>query len=183
MSKNKYQNQTKSSQPASQPKSQKSQVTEQAKRPSVSPVRKLDSRYFSRKAYEALKAMATDENDPYYLKEKYHNKASGLIQGLTAYISTWGLHRLSGDVNKFLHNERTSEDTKYKGKVYKKFLENLKEISQHDFNVDSDKRLNEADLIHLPLKEYTALNRLAIRLANEWSFWASSILGEPDEND
>lgn len=179
--KSRSQSQSKGSQSSSNKNSQPK--SEKTKRSSASPVMKLDSRYFSREAYNALKAMATDENDPYHLNEKYHKKASGLVQGLTAYISTWGLHRLSGDINKFLHNKRTSENTEYKGKVYKKFLENLKEISKHDFDVDSDKRLNEADLIHLPLKEYTALNRLAIRLANEWSFWASSILGEPDEND
>jgi hypothetical protein len=29
--------------------------------------------------------------------------------------------------------------------------------------------------------EYTGLNRLAIELAKEWSFWATTILGEAEE--
>lgn len=129
---------------------------------------KLDSRKFSQEAHAALTAI---ENE---LDNKYHKKASSLIQGLTAYISTWGLHRLSGDAKKFLNGK--AEDTKYKGKVYKNFLSSLKSFSGHNFNVD-----DEGTLINMPLKEYTALNRLAIELAREWSFWASAVLGEPEE--
>ncbi|MEH2104388.1 hypothetical protein [Nostoc sp.] len=129
---------------------------------------KLDSRKFSQEAYAALTAIEKD------LDKKYHKKASSLIQGLTPYISTWGLHRLSGDAKKFLNGK--AEDTKYKGKVYKKFLSSLKSFSGQNFNVD-----DEGSLINMPLKEYTALNRLAIELAREWSFWASAILGEPEE--
>jgi hypothetical protein len=92
---------------------------------------------------------------------------------LSAYISTWGLHRLSGDAQKFLAG--TAEDTRYKGKVYQKFLKSLKAFSDRHFEVE-----NAGSLIHLPLREYTALNRLAIELAKEWSFWAPSILGEAD---
>jgi hypothetical protein len=129
---------------------------------------KLDSRKFSQEAYAGLIAVANE------LDKKYHQKASSLVQGLTAYISTWGLHRLSGDTKKFLNGR--AEDTKYKGKVYKRFLTSLKSFSAKDFNVD-----DEGSLINMPLKEYTALNRLAIELAREWSFWASAVLGEPEE--
>lgn len=81
---------------------------------------KLDSRHFSKKAYTALTSLAGD------LDSNYHKKASGLVQGLTTYISTWGLHRLSGDAKKF--EKGKAEDTKYKGKVYKDFLIALKEF-------------------------------------------------------
>ena len=137
-------------------------------------ITRLDTRYFSKKAYEALKSMAFDPKDDDYIDEKYYAKASGLVQGLSAYISTWGLHRLSGDAQKFLKG--TSEDTKYKGKVYRKYLKNLKDLTSIDFDVD-----NEGSLIHLHLRQYTALNRLAIQLAKEWSFWAASVLGEAKE--
>ncbi|KAB8313875.1 hypothetical protein SD81_040605 [Tolypothrix campylonemoides VB511288] len=137
-------------------------------------MRKLDSRKFSQEAYTALTAIATDTKDLYYLDKKYHKKASGVVQGLIAYISTWGLHRLSGDAKKFLNGK--AEDTKYKGKIYKKFLRSLKSFSGKNFNVD-----DEGSLLNMPLKEYTALNRLAIELAREWSFWASAVLGEPEE--
>ena len=96
------------------------------------------------------------------------------MQGLVAYISTWGLHRLSGDMKKFLAG--TAEDTRYKGKVYQKFLQKLKIFSGEDFDVD-----NEGSLIHLPLRKYTALNHLAIQLAKEWSFWAPAVLGEAEQ--
>lgn len=135
---------------------------------------KLDSRKFSQEAYTALNAIVADTQDPYYLDKKYHEKASGVVQGLTAYISTWGLHRLSGDAKKFLNGK--AEDTKYKGKIYKKFLRSLKSFSGKNFNVD-----DEGSLLKMPLKEYTSLNRLAIELAREWSFWASAVLEEPEE--
>ena len=129
----------------------------------------LDSREFSKEAHTALVELKEQLSAPYY------KKASGLIQGLTAYISTWGLHRLSGDMKKFLAG--TAEDTTYKGEVYKQFLERLKSYSGEDFDVD-----NEGSLIHLPLRTYTSLNRLAIQLAKEWSFWAVAVLGEAEES-
>lgn len=129
---------------------------------------KLDSRHFSKKAYEALTKLASN------LDSKYHKKASGLVQGLTAYISTWGLHRLSGDAKKF--EKGKAEDTKYKGKVYKDFLVALKDFQGATFNVD-----DEGCFINMSLKDYTAINRLAIELAREWSFWAPAILGEAEE--
>ncbi|CAD5988624.1 hypothetical protein PCC9214_05426 (plasmid) [Planktothrix tepida] len=137
-------------------------------------ITRLDPRDFSKKAYEALKSMAFEPKDDDYIDRKYHPRASGLVQGISAYISTWGLHRLSGDAKKFLGG--TSEDTKYKGKVYRKFLKSLKDLTSINFDVD-----NEGSLIHLHLRQYTALNRLAIQLAKEWSFWAASVLGEAKE--
>lgn len=137
---------------------------------------KLDSRQFSQDAYRAIIALRDDVSDPYHLTENHYRKASGLIQGLPAYISTWGLHRLSGDAKKFL-NPRTTEDTQYKGKVYRKFLVCLKDLSKQDFDPE-----DEGSLVNLsPLRDYTALNHLAIRLGREWSFWAPSVLGEAEE--
>ncbi|QLE59756.1 hypothetical protein [Nostoc sp. TCL26-01] len=143
---------------------------------------KLDSRDFSKKAYTALesfkdkKDQKSNKDNKTYLEKKYHKKASGLIQGLPAYISTWGLHRLSGDAKKFLNG--TAEDTTYKGKVYQKFLHSLKEFSEkHNFNPDDEKTL-----IRMPLREYTGLNHLAIQFAKEWSFWAAAVLGEAEDS-
>lgn len=134
---------------------------------------KLDSRYFSKKAHQGLNELRDilKEN----LGDNYYSKASNLVRGLTAYISTWGLHRLSGDAKKFLSG--TASDTKYKGYVYQKFLENLKSFSGSDFDVE-----DESTLINLPLKSYTGLNRLAIELAKEWSFWSVAVLGEPSND-
>lgn len=121
---------------------------------------KLDSRKFSQKAHTALTEMVTNKDSPYYLYNKDdHKKASALVQGLTAYISTWGLHRLSGDAKKFF-NGKEEKNTTYKGKVYKQFLTSLKSFSGSKFNVDE-----EGSLINMPLKEYTALNRLAIEFS------------------
>ncbi len=129
----------------------------------------LDPRKFSQEAHTALTELKAN------LEDRHHKKASGLVQGLTAYISTWGLHRLSGDMKKF--EAGTAEDTRYKGRVYRKFLEKLRTFSGADFDVN-----DEGTLIHLPLRNYTALNRLAIQLAKEWSFWVPSVLGEAEES-
>ncbi len=135
---------------------------------------KLDTRQFSQQAYQALISFKEQDDRSNYLEEKYRKKASGLIQGLPAYISTWGLHRLSGDAKKFLNG--TSEDTNYKGRVYRKFLNSLKDFSQEN-NFDPK---DESTLIQMDLRKYTALNHLAIQFAKEWSFWASAVLGEPE---
>ena len=135
---------------------------------------KLDSRKFSKEAHRALTEMVTNQDD-YYLSNDYRRRASGLVQGLTAYISTWGLHRLSGDAKKFLSGR--GEDTRYKGKVYKKFLVSLQSFSGTNFDVD-----NEGSLLGMSLREYTSLSRLAIELAREWSFWTPAVLGEPEDD-
>ena len=157
-----------------QPKqpSQPKQTQSQLAKPQVTnaPKMRLDSREFSKEAHTALVELKGKLSAPYY------KKASGLVQGLSAYISTWGLHRLSGDMNKFLAENR-AEDTTYKGEVYKQFLQRLKHYSGQDFDVD-----DEGSLIHLPLRTYTSLNRLAIQLAKEWSFWAVAVLGEAEES-
>jgi len=138
---------------------------------------KLDSRTFSQVAHgalvtlkEELKVRNPTEREP---EDKYYKKASGLVQGLPAYISMWGLHRLSGDMKKFETGK--AEDTKYKGKVYRMFLRNLKDFSQEDFNLEK-----ESSLINMELRKYTALNHLAIQLAKEWSFWSAAVLGEAE---
>lgn len=128
---------------------------------------KLDSRYFSQKAHGSLTELRSS------LGEGEHKKASSLVQGLSAYIATWGLHRLAGDRKKF--SGKRAEDTNYKGKVYAAFLGSLSSLSPETFDPE-----NEATLLHLPLRKYTALNHLAMRLAQEWSFWAVVVLGEGD---
>lgn len=163
-------------------------------------MKKLDSRQFSQEAHEALSSLipilsalaqsktedsmrtrtprpSVHEIDQEKAKklESYRKKSSGLVQGLPAYISTWGLHRLSGDAKKFLGGR--SEDTQYKGKVYEVFLMRLKAFSHHDTFQPDDER----SLLHLPLRDYTALNHLAMQLAKEWSFWASAVLGEAED--
>jgi hypothetical protein len=129
---------------------------------------KLDARKFSQEAHSSLVEIKAE------LGANYHKKASGLVQGLSTYISTWGLHRLSGDMKKF--EAGNAEDTLYKGRVYRKFLTKIQAFSGANFNVD-----NEGTLINMPLREYTALNHLAIKLAKEWSFWSSAVLGEAEQ--
>ena len=181
MSKNRYKNQPRSNKKPDSDQQNPNSFTQkeikgviQKTNYSMPQLQKLDSRTFSKEAHKALIEMTENEENKFYLKEEYRKKASALVQGLTAYISTWGLHRLSGDAKKFLQKE--SEDTKYKGKVYLKFLETLKTFSGIDFDVN-----NEGSLIHLPLREYTALNRFAIQFAKEWAFWTPSVLGQPED--
>lgn len=129
---------------------------------------KLDPRKFSQEAYSALVELrdGLDANDC--------GKASALVQGLVAYISTWGLHRLSGDAAKF--SGREEKGTGYKGKVYKAFLVRLQVFSQQPFDPN-----DQGALLNMNLTSYTALNRLAVRLAREWSFWSPAILGEAED--
>lgn len=156
-----------SPQKPSQAKPQENQANTQTSSPM-----KLDTRQFSLEAHEGLtrvKEKLTQE-----VGAEYCGNASNLVRGLTAYISTWGLHRLSGDMKKFLKG--TGSDTKYKGIVYQIFLTRLQTFSNGNFNPD-----DESTLIELPLREYTTLNRLSIQLAKEWSFWAVAVLGEAKE--
>jgi hypothetical protein len=165
----------------------------------------IDSREFSQQAYVALNDLKCQLNQlaeqvlvkelemkhrsttrPTQQKineraESYCKKSSSLVQGLSTYIATWGLHRLSGDAKKF--SAGTASDTQYKGMAYGLFLERLKSLSQEDFVLwsnGSDGK-DEKTLVNLDLRKYTALNRLAIRLAKEWGFWAASVLGEAEE--
>jgi uncharacterized protein YqgV (UPF0045/DUF77 family) len=126
---------------------------------------KLDTRDFSRAAYTGLKQVEQKVNS------KNHKKASSVVQGLPAYISTWGLHRLTGDGVKY-----QSGETAYKGQVYQEFLKTLQNLSQVAFAPN-----DPSTLIDMKLDIYTGLNRLAIELAREWSFWAVTILGEAEE--
>ena len=130
---------------------------------------KLDTRDFSHHAYKGLlkvKEQVRPNNDC--------KKASGIVQSISTYISTWGLHRLCGDGLKYM-NAR-SEDTRYKGQVYQEFLKTLQDLSQVSFAYD-----DASSLMDMDLKLYTGLNRLAIELAREWSFWAVPILGEAEQ--
>ena len=130
----------------------------------------LDTRHFSRVAYNGLEQVKQK------VRASDHKKASATVQSLSAYISTWGLHRLSGDGIKYMVSR--SEDTRYKGQVYQEFLRTLQLLSQVSFAPDDPSSLIEPSKMDLHV--YTGLNRLAISLAQEWSFWAVPILGEAE---
>jgi len=118
---------------------------------------KLDKRDFSKSAYQGLERIKGSINP------KNHKKASSVVQSLPSYISTWGLHRLAGDANKYL--KAKSDDTKYKGEVYSEFLKTLQDLSKVAFAPN-----DPSTLIGMHLSAYTGLNRLAIDLSREWSF-------------
>ncbi|MEQ8960939.1 MAG: hypothetical protein RLP02_23955 [Coleofasciculus sp. C2-GNP5-27] len=123
---------------------------------------KLDTRDFSRCAYNGLlkvKEMVNSDN---------YSQASSLVQSLPSYISTWGLYRLAGDGLKY-----QSRETNYKGQIYQHFLKTLQQLSHVPFAYD-----DPSTLLNLDIHAYTGLNRLAIELAREWSFWAEPLLGE-----
>lgn len=132
----------------------------------------LDTRDFSRLAYDGLNEVKKK------VRAGDYGKASSAVQGLPAYISTWGLHRLAGDLAKY--NKR-GEKTEYRGHVYQQFLLTLKKRSPIDFNPDKPEALINTLMNTTSLHEYTGLNRLAIELAREWSFWAVPVLGEAKE--
>jgi hypothetical protein len=129
---------------------------------------KLDTRDFSRHAYNGLLEVQKK------VRSSDHKKASAIVQGISEYISTWGLHRLCGDGLKFMNTR--SDDTRYKGQVYQQFLKTLQELSNIPFAYD-----DASNLISMDLQVYTGLNRLAIELAREWSFWVVPILGEAEQ--
>lgn len=129
---------------------------------------KLDPRDFSKSAYNGLGEAAK------VINSQYHKKASSIVQSLPAYISSWGLSRLAGDAKKY--SEAKSDETKYKGQVYLVFLKTLQSLTKVAFAPTEP-----ATLINMPLSTYAGLNRLAIELAREWSFWAVTILGEAED--
>lgn len=126
---------------------------------------KLDTRDFSHAAYKGLLEVKDKVNF------NNHKKASSVVQSLPSYVSTWGLHRLAGDGLKY-----QSGETKYKGQVYQQFLKTLQSLSQVPFAPDDPRTL-----FGMELQAYAGLNRLAIELSREWSFWATPILGEAEE--
>lgn len=130
---------------------------------------KLDTRSFSRYAFEALKLLRNN------IASEKHQKASAIVQGLPAYISTWGLHRLAGDGVKFSDPKK---ETAYKGQVYRAFLINLKTVSQSELDLTKPETLINSGAIDT--HHYLGLNRLAIELAQEWSFWSVAVLGEAE---
>ncbi len=132
---------------------------------------KIDTRDFSLAAYQGLEAVKTKVRNTDDCK-----KASGVVQSLPSYISTWGLHRLAGDGVKFNGTARSAE-TRYKGIVYQQFLETLQSLTSVEFTPNEPQTL----LIDMKLNDFTGLNKLAIALAYEWSFWAVPILGEAKE--
>lgn len=132
-------------------------------------MQKIDPRYFSKNAYEGLGEVKTA------IAPIYHTKASSIVQGLPSYIASWGLHRLAGDAIKYSDPNRPA-DTRYKGSVYRIFLEKLRTLGF----IECDLELL-AKIFEMPLPQYTQINRLAIELAREWSFWAVAILGEATE--
>lgn len=162
---------------------------------------KLDIRDFSRHSYQGLESVKQEILD-FWLEETRQDariatvdrltnkqrleaenkakadnkKASGAVQGLPSYISTWGLHRLAGDG--FKYNSTRSQATKYKGIVYQKFLINLQVVSHNQVNFTPNEPRTLIDITDI--HAYTGLNRLAIQLAKEWSFWAVPILGEAE---
>lgn len=136
---------------------------------------KLDIRDFSRAAYEGLETVKQEIYNFHQHPEKTQvdcKKASGVVQGLSTYISTWGLHRLSGDGVKY---SRGDSGTRYKGIVYQQFLIVLASISGSQLDLNDPR-----NSIQMNLQEYTGLNRLAIALAREWSFWAEIVLGKAE---
>jgi len=129
---------------------------------------KLDTRDFSKSAYNGLLQVKGN------VDAQYHKKASSIVQSLPSYISTWGLHHLAGDGVKY--SESKSGETKYKGQVYQQFLITLQSLTRVAFAPREP-----GTLVNMDLSLYTGLNRLAIELAREWSFWATAILGEAEE--
>ena len=155
----------------------------------------IDRREFSQQAYKALHDLkpklstlarqvaekdkkSVDDSEIAKKAQSYCEKSSGLVQGLPIYISTWGLHRLTGDAKKF--SIGTASDTQYKGIVYTLFLERLRKSVGEDFILPSESTdiSDERSLVMMEFRRYTTLNRLAMQIAKEWSFWAASILGE-----
>jgi hypothetical protein len=132
---------------------------------------KLDTRNFSAAAYKGLESVKRK-----VISIDNQKKASGAVQSLPSYISTWGLHRLAGDGVKYSQPDK-SEDTRYKGIVYQEFLQTLQIMTEVVFDYNKPSTLINME----NLQEYTGLNRLAIELAKEWSFWAVPILGETEE--
>lgn len=132
---------------------------------------KLDTRDFSKAAYQGLQEVKNKVGSN-------QQKASSIVQGLPAYISTWGLSRMAGDGKKFtqLDSNGKEKETAYKGKVYQEFLKTLQTLSEVNFD-----QTDPNTLLNMELSTYTGLNRLGIELAKEWSFWATPILGEAEE--
>jgi len=105
----------------------------------------------------SLKAQAKDEAE----QKDQKNQAVELY----TYLSTWGLLRLKAEENALSQPGRKE--------VVKKFFACLSEMIDHQPNL---KEVGDPkSLLQLSADDYLGLTGVALKLAQEFSFWANSI--------
>jgi len=125
----------------------------------------FDSRIMGEHVYKALrdlKAQAKDE------AEKQEQKSQSVE--LYTYLSTWGLLRLEAEKNALSQAGRKD--------VVKAFFSCLSKISRQP---DLNKVDNLEFLLQLSPDDYLGLTGVALKLAQEFSFWANSIYCKGDK--
>lgn len=128
----------------------------------------FDPRTIATPVYEALDQLRKKhDRDDDRLKEQKNQSVE-----LYTYLSTWGLMRLKAE------EKALSQDSKGKKDVVKKYFECLQQLSQ----VNKLAQENGLDVLKkLSTDEYLGLTGLGLTLAQEFSFWATAIYTDVEE--
>lgn len=131
----------------------------------------LDSRSFAKPVYKALKNLRGDlAKDDQIVKQQ----KSQAVQ-LYTYLSTWGLMRLKAE-------EKALNKTKGKQAVVESFFKCLQKIWGDSKNTLSGEGGLD-NLSGLSPDEYLGLTGLGLRIAQEYSFWATAIYHDVSGED
>jgi hypothetical protein len=123
----------------------------------------LDPRAIANPVYKALTELRGDrgKDDPIVKQQK------GQAVELYTYLSTWGLLRLKAE-------EKALKDQKGKQIVVEKYFRCLQELwGKTDQNIASDTGLKT--LTELEPEDYLGLTGLGLKVAQEFSFWATAV--------
>lgn len=125
----------------------------------------LDPRAISKPVYQKLTALRGDLTKD----DKIAKQQKGQAVELYTYLSTWGLLRLKAE-------EKALKSQEGKQAVVVQFFECLQELWQDDQNgknISGDDGLQT--LTDLDAEDYLGLTGLGLKVAQEFSFWATAV--------
>lgn len=133
----------------------------------------LDPRAIATPVYKALIELRGDrsKDDPIVKQQK------GQAVELYTYLSTWGLLRLKAE-------EKALEKQEGKKAVVKKFFECLQELwGNPDKSIVGENGLETLTDPAFSVEDYLGLTGLGLKIAQEFSFWATAVyVGVEGEN-
>jgi hypothetical protein len=133
----------------------------------------LDPRAIATPVYKALTELRGDrsKDDPIVKQQK------GQAVELYTYLSTWGLLRLKAE-------EKALEKQEGKKAVVKKFFECLQELwGNPDKSIVGENGLETLTDPTFSVEDYLGLTGLGLKVAQEFSFWATAVyVGVEGEN-
>lgn len=134
----------------------------------------FDPRAIAKPVYKGLTALRGDrrKDDPILQQQK------GQAVELYTYLSTWGLLRLKAE-------EKALKNQEGKQAVVEQFFECLQELWENP--TQADKAISGSNglkiLTDLDVDEYLGLTGLGLKVAQEFSFWATAVYHDVKAGD